>query len=549
MNTSDPSAAPLFSTPARARDGAPSDAGWRILVVEDDRVDRLALRRHVADQRLPYELVEAATVAEACARLARETFDAVLLDQNLPDGSGFEVFPAAGDVPVVFVTGADDLALAVRAVKAGAADYLVKDVARHYLRMLPLTLERARQERRMKRELQASQARLRQILDYLPVPAFACDADGFITYYNRQTLALWGRAPRLADPADRYCASVQFLRLDGTPLVNEECWRELTQRSGLSSAELIAEFGPENRHNLLAYATPMLDGAGKFSGLINLWIDVTAMRRLESRQRVLESHFQHARKLEAIGTLAGGVAHEFNNLLTSIMGNLQLAQLDLPAQGASGQFLRDALRSSRRARDMVQRMLTFSQGADDSRHPARLEPLIVDAVQLLRSTLPAGVTIRTNLPPASPDVRCSAAEINQAILQLGLNAGQAMQGRGGTLELTLVHGAPEPAFCERHPQVGAHLTVRLSVRDTGVGMSAAVLERIFEPFFTTRSPGQGSGLGLAGVYGIMKRHGGVVVVESTPGLGTTVYLCFPEATNGPRTVAGPALAAADGGGR
>jgi two-component system sensor kinase FixL len=518
---------PFFRPHGAATASPDAVVDLRILVVEDDRIDRLALRRHVTEQKLPYALTETGTIQEARAQLAAGRFDAVLLDNRLPDGEGVELLDVAADIPVVFVTGVKDLGLAVRALKGGAVDFLVKDAERNYLQMLAHTLSRALEERRTRAALRSSQAQLRQIVDSMPAAAFTCDADGYITYFNRQTIALWGREPRLYEPADRFCGTVKFFQPDGTPILREECWRALTLRREVSTSEMVAEFDDGHRRHVLAYANPVFEASGLLAGAINIWVDVTEMRRLEHRHRVLEAQLNHSRKLEAVGTLAGGVAHEFNNQLAAIMGNLQLAELELASDHDATPLLREALNSTRKASDIVQRMLAFTHQARGTQLPARLDVVVRDALPLVRSNLPPGVTLEVNLAEDAPNVVCCVTEINQVVRQLIANATQAMHGRSGPITLDLTHGAPPAQIVEHHPQVRPHHTVCLTVRDTGIGMKPDVLSRVFEPFFTTRGPNQGTGLGLAGVYGTVQRHGAAIVIESAPEQGTVVRIFFP----------------------
>lgn len=342
---------------------APAEEILRVLLVEGDAVDRMALCRTILSANLPYRLTEASSVAEARHRLELERFDALILDHHLPDGSGFELFAAAGETPVIFVTGAADTAFAVKALKAGAADYIIKDTERKYLGLLPHTLTRTVQERRMRTALHAAQNQVRQLLEMLPAAAFAFNAEGLITFHNRQVPVIWGYEPRPGDPADRFCGRVRLFHPDKTPLARESCWQALTEGRTVAGREMIVEDVRGQRHHVLSYANPLQDEDGVLTGAVVIWVDVTERRRLERQQRALESQLQHARQLEAVGTLAGGMAHEFNNLLTSILGNLQLAEMDVPEGHPAQPPLEKSVASCRRARDLVSRMQTFSEQA------------------------------------------------------------------------------------------------------------------------------------------------------------------------------------------
>ncbi len=265
-------------------------------------------------------------------------------------------------------------------------------------------------------------------------------------------------------------------------------------------------------------------------------VDVTARKQAEETLR-------HAQKMDALGTLAGGIAHDFNNILTGIMGNLQLASLELPANHPGQIPLREANRASVRARDHVTRVLTFSRRNPSERVVIPLGPVLQEAVQLLRASLPATIEIQTNIAFECPAVRADAAQIHQVVMNLGTNAAYAMRASGGKIVIELQSVVPDRSLLERYPQVKPGHRVRLTVRDNGSGMDQKTLARIFEPFFTTKAPDEGTGLGLAMVHGIAEDHAGAITVESTVGQGTTFTLYFPAAAESVRMVAAPAAPA------
>ena len=257
--------------------------------------------------------------------------------------------------------------------------------------------------------------------------------------------------------------------------------------------------------------------------------DITEQARAAQQHRMLEEQLRHAQKMDALGTLAGGIAHDFNNILTGIMGNLDLASMDLTDSHPAQARLQDARQASRRARDHVARILTFSRRYQGDRKAKLLGPVVQEAVQLLRASLPVTIEIRTKIFPNCPAVLCDTAQIHQVIMNLGTNAAHAMRGRNGILAIEIEPMIPEATLMERHPQVKPTHRVRLSVRDTGTGIDPRVMARIFEPFFTTKAPDEGTGLGLAMVHGIVEDHHGAIVITSVVGQGTTVAIYFPAA--------------------
>lgn len=253
-----------------------------------------------------------------------------------------------------------------------------------------------------------------------------------------------------------------------------------------------------------------------------------ALERITSEQKRtrLEQQLRQAQKMEAIGTLAGGIAHDFNNILAAILGNAELAMDDVEETGSVRQNLNHIVKSSIRARDLVRQILTFSRISDQEQKPLHLVPVIEEAFQFLRASLPA--TIETTLEASLRDdvVIGNEGQIQQIIMNLVTNAKQAISD-GGHIEISLQDASlPDSIVPDR---VGSHDYILISVRDTGSGMDESVRPRIFEPFFTTRETGQGTGLGLPVVYGIVASHGGFVAVESEPGKGSTMKVFLPKA--------------------
>jgi len=257
--------------------------------------------------------------------------------------------------------------------------------------------------------------------------------------------------------------------------------------------------------------------------------DITARKRAEAERAQLEAQLRQAQKMEAIGHLTGGIAHDFNNILTSIMGYLVLAterQVDI-GDAKLGKYLDQAQLSASRARDLIRQMLTFSRGQRGERKPVALAGLIRESVKLLRSTLPSTVTLRTVLDEDVPAALIDGVQMDQVLMNLCINARDAMHGAGTIrLSLQLVDDVEHDcASCRK--RVRARRMLELAVQDTGSGIAPEVLERMFDPFFTTKAVGQGSGMGLATVHGIVHEHGGHVMVDTAAGRGTTFRILLP----------------------
>ena len=255
--------------------------------------------------------------------------------------------------------------------------------------------------------------------------------------------------------------------------------------------------------------------------------DITADEEADQLRLRLEAQLRGAQKMEAVGTLAGGIAHDFNNILTGIMGSIQLAGIELPPGSKLQRFLDQSYQGCTRARDLVRRMLTFSRQAEQTRAVSALRPIIEEAIELLRASIPANVVIESRFADEALHALVDPGQIHQIVLNLGVNAAHAMRPKGGILAIELGAIPKANPWLGHHPQVKPSHRIQLTVRDTGCGISAETLERIFEPFFSTKAPGEGSGLGLAMVHGIVDNHGGAIVVESTEGAGTAFHLFFP----------------------
>ena len=268
------------------------------------------------------------------------------------------------------------------------------------------------------------------------------------------------------------------------------------------------------------WSSPLQNATGTIIGSLGILADVTERRRFERQIR-------QSQKLDALGSIAGGIAHDFNNILTVMRGNLSLAQATLPVDHSIQQSLAEVDKACNRAASLVRQILTFGGRQEQSRTLMTMQPAVNDALQLLRSTIPAGIEINVKLPPALPTVMADSAQIHQVILNLGINASHALESQRGRLDVTLEAIDVDDALAATCPELHVGRYVRLIVADTGVGMSRDTLDRIFEPFFTTKAPGRGTGLGLAVVRGIVKNHDGAITVSSEPGKGTRFSVYFP----------------------
>jgi len=269
-------------------------------------------------------------------------------------------------------------------------------------------------------------------------------------------------------------------------------------------------------------------------------LDVTERKRADGAR-------MGAEKLEALGTLAAGIAHDFNNVLLAIRGNAALAARDLAPASPGREFVAEIERAGMRAAALVRQITAFVRPGKQARAAQPLGPVVDEALQLLRPTLPSLVEIRTDQTGDVPLVEVDSGQLHQIVVNLVTNAAHAIGSRPGRIDITLSPFERDEGFSEVPPGLAPGRYARLSIRDDGCGMDAATLARLWDPFFTTKARGQGTGLGLPSVQRIMKDHDGGIAVRSEPGHGTTFDLYFPAATGKAEAAGAPRPAGARGG--
>ncbi|MGC8493063.1 MAG: response regulator [Syntrophobacteraceae bacterium] len=254
--------------------------------------------------------------------------------------------------------------------------------------------------------------------------------------------------------------------------------------------------------------------------------DITDRKRSEEQRALVEARMRQAQKLEALGTLAGGVAHDFNNILGIIMGYAELSRMETEEGSSLADNLREVLNASERAKELVKQILTFSRMSEQCTLPLQLGTTVKEAMKILRPSLPSTIEIKTEVSSKSA-VLADPTQIHQVLMNLCTNAAHAMRERGGVLEVILEDILIGDDLVRSREGIQPGPGVKLTVKDTGEGIDPAILDSIFDPFFTTKGLGEGTGLGLSVVHGIVKGHGGSIDVESTIGEGTTFTVIIP----------------------
>jgi PAS domain S-box-containing protein len=373
--------------------------------------------------------------------------------------------------------------------------------------------ERHRAEEALARE----HSLLHGLIDSLPDPMYVKDPAGVYLRCNAAFEQYAGRPEaEVVGRTDRDLFGSEFAAMAATA----EC--AMLESGALKRAEEWGQY-PDGRRVLFeTRRAPLRGPGGALTGLIGVCRDIT-------QQRQLEEHLRQAGKLEAIGQLAGGVAHDFNNLLTAVLGNLALVQESLPAGDGNRDLIAAGEKAAWRAAELTKQLLGFARRAPISLAPVDLNAAVTETVSILHRTIDPRIAIDVIAAPDLPRILADAGQINQVLLNLCLNARDAMP-KGGWL--TIATANTEVSEADARDRMGARpgRFVRLTVRDTGVGIPPDVLQHIFEPFFTTKEPGKGTGLGLAVVHGVVQMHLGWIEHTSDVGVGTRFDIYLPCAS-------------------
>jgi two-component system, cell cycle sensor histidine kinase and response regulator CckA len=486
-----------------------------LFVVEDDDDFAYLIRKSL--ERFGHRVTLCRTAADALIVLSHTQFHLVLLDQKLPDMSGLELLQTLNregiSTPVLMVTGYGDEHLATQVLRAGALDYIVKDKALTFLTDMPKRV----QESVTRHRLQQTNRLLVEALESARDGVMITDLQGSILHVNTALEQMFGydRQEMLGQTPRLFKSGVHSKEYF------QEFWATLLGRSSWQG-ELVNQRKDGSLTETSLTVSPLMDAAGQLTHFVGIYRDV-------SERKQIERQLFQAQKMQSVGTLAGGVAHEFNNLLAGIQGYAALGLREHNLKRTVREFLELIVGLTDRAANLTRQLLAFARKPSLMRQPTSMAKLLRSTADLVRHSLNVEVTVDIATEAESLLAFADANQLQQVLINLSLNARDSMpQPAPQPLEFRLRHlyaSGAQPGFPQNVP-AGDYVVIE--VEDRGAGMTAEVLGQAFDPFFTTKEIGQGTGLGLPVAFGIVQGHQGHLTIRSQVDKGTCVSVYLPR---------------------
>lgn len=487
----------------------------RILHLEDNDNDALLVRKHLETAGIQCEITVVTTRPDFVRSLETHRYDLIFSDFSLPSMDGLTALQIARvkapDTPFVFISGTIGEETAVDSLTHGAKDYILK----HRMEKLGPAIRRVLDESRLREEQKKNDRKIREqadLLDKAQDAIIVIDLERHITFWNKgaERVYEWKASEVIGRQLEECFPSEKKAVLDDMQArtLKDGEWMGEWRSSTKGGKEVIAQ----SRWSLIT------DERGTPQSILVINTDITANKKLESL-------FLRAQRLENLGTLAGGIAHDLNNILGPILLAVQIIGKKLNDPD-SRRLLETIERSAKRGADMVRQILSFARGSGEEPGPLGVKHLIQEVVRMIEDTFPPNITIRSQVASDLWSVIGDATQIHQVLINLCVNARDSMP-QGGTLTILAKNAVVDDHFAGLHEGKAGGRYVEVTVSDTGIGMSPAIRERIFEPFFSTKGPGKGTGLGLSTALGIVKNHGGFFDVKSTEGKGTSFSFFLP----------------------
>ncbi len=487
---------------------------YRLFLVEDDENIAFLMRRYL--ERAGYQVTHCRSGSDALIVLQNQQFHLVILDNKLPDMPGLELLKTLNRegiaTPVLFITGYGDQLLAADVLRAGALDYVVKDNDRQFLPELP---KRVR-ESVLRYRLQQTNRLLIAALESARDGVIVTDLHGIVVHVNQALETMLGTCRDVILGRHYY----EILREENSAHPLKDLWSQVLEEGGWQG-DLSVKRSDGSLVDISLTCSPIFGDRNQRTNFVIILRDVGDQKKME-RQLV------QAQKMQSVGTLAGGVAHEFNNLLAGVQGYASLALRDTQLAPLTREFLQNVVQLADRAAHLTRQLLAFARKPALSRMPTHVDYLLFSTRDLVQRTLNVQVDVEIgSVPPSNPrwNLTIDGNQLQQVLVNLTLNARDAMNKPAKT---PIVYRLTQQVLSETKPAfpqpVPAGEYVLIQVIDRGNGMTPEILQQSVDPFFTTKDVGEGTGLGLSVVFGIMTGHQGYLTIESEAGVGTKVGL-------------------------
>ncbi len=501
----------------------------RCLIVEDVEDDALLLLRQLRTGGYDVTWERVDTPEAMRAALARQPWDVVLSDYRMPRFSGLaalEILRESGiDLPFIIVSGTIGEEVAVAAMKAGVDDYLIKGELAHLTVAVERELRNAatRRERKVAEEaLRRNEARQRAMVANIGDVIVIIDQDGINRYKSPNIEKWFGWRPEDVVGV----SALGNVHPEDKPHAQKFIGELLSAPNAMGTTECRYRC-KDGGYKWISFTGINLLHDPNIQGLLGNYHDITGRKEAEVERAKLETQFQQAQKMEAVGSLAGGVAHDFNNMLQAILGNVDLALEGVPSDSPTGEGLREIRKCAERSADLTRQLLAFARRQTIAPKVLDLNVTVNDLLKMLRRLIGEDIDLAW-LPERDLGlVKVDPTQVDQILANLCVNARDAIDGVG-KVTIETANAAFDAAYCVDHPGYLSGEYARLNVSDNGCGMDKATQAQIFEPFFTTKGKGAGTGLGLATVYGIVKQNHGFITVYSELGHGTTFTVYLPR---------------------
>ena len=372
--------------------------------------------------------------------------------------------------------------------------------------------------------IKEGEAFLGTLIDAIPVPVFYKNRAGQYLGFNKAFESFFGKTKE-----HLIGKSVFDINPKDLAEIYHAKDKELFEKDGKQQYESQVKNTNGELRNVIFNKSVYTDNQGSVVGLIGAILDITDRKLAEEEREKLRNQLAQAWKMESIGTLTSGIAHDFNNIMGIILGNTELALEDVPESNRAYSNLEKIKTASRRAANIVKQLSNLSRITDQKLQPIEIATVIKDALKLLRSTIPKTIDIQQDIQITNETILADPIQMNQIIINLCINASQAMEQTSGNLTITVEKVILDDVSAKNYPDLRIGKYIKVMVMDTGPGIDPKIIDRIFDPYFTTKGVGKGSGMGLAVVHSIVKSHSGAIKVDSTLGKGTQFCILFPLA--------------------